>query len=51
MEKFKSFISEEIVDTYRVAILTVEFGDKSITAKKLEKFCLWDVSCAFFHSH
>ena len=37
MEKFKSFISEEIVDTYRVAILTVEFGDKSITAKKLEK--------------
>ena len=37
MEKFKSFSSEEIVDTYRVAILTVEFGDKSITAKKLEK--------------
>ena len=37
MEKFKSFISEEIVDTYRIDILTVEFGDKSITAKKLEK--------------
>lgn len=37
MEAFKSFISEEKDKKYRVVILTVEHGDKSITAKKLSK--------------
>ena len=37
MEAFKSFISEAKDDKYKVVILTVEHGDKSITAKKLSK--------------
>ena len=37
MEAFKSFISEARDEKYRVVILTVEHGDKSITAKKLSK--------------
>tara|TARA_B100001996_G_scaffold382335_1_gene373892 strand:+ start:480 stop:1835 length:1356 start_codon:yes stop_codon:yes gene_type:complete len=37
LEAFKSFISEEKDKKYRVVILTVEHGDKSITAKKLSK--------------
>jgi len=37
VEKFKSFITEEKEDKYKVVILTVEHGDKSITAKKFEK--------------
>ena len=37
MEAFKSFISEAKDKKYRVVILTVEHGDKSITAKKLSK--------------
>ena len=37
MEAFKSFISESKDEKYRVVILTVEHGDKSITAKKLSK--------------
>ena len=37
MEAFKSFISEAKDEKYRVVILTVEHGDKSITAKKLSK--------------
>ena len=37
MEAFKSFISEEKDEKYKVVILTVEHGDKSITSKKLAK--------------
>ena len=37
METFGSFISEAKDEKYRVVILTVEHGDKSITAKKLSK--------------
>ena len=37
MEAFKSFISEAKNEKYKVVILTVEHGDKSITAKKLSK--------------
>ena len=37
MEAFKSFISEAKDEKYKVVILTVEHGDKSITAKKLSK--------------
>jgi RimK family alpha-L-glutamate ligase len=37
LEAFKSFISEAKDEKYRVVILTVEHGDKSITAKKLSK--------------
>ena len=37
MEAFKSFITESKDEKYRVVILTVEHGDKSITAKKLSK--------------
>ena len=36
METFKSFLAEE-KQPYKVVILTVEHGDKSITAKKFEK--------------
>ena len=37
MEAFKSFIAESKDEKYRVVILTVEHGDKSITSKKLSK--------------
>jgi len=37
LEAFKSFISEAKDEKYKVVILTVEHGDKSITAKKLSK--------------
>jgi len=37
LEAFKSFISESKDEKYKVVILTVEHGDKSITAKKLSK--------------
>jgi len=37
LEAFKSFITESKDEKYRVVILTVEHGDKSITAKKLSK--------------
>ena len=37
MEAFKSFITESKDEKYRVVILTVEHGDKSITSKKLSK--------------
>ena len=37
METFGSFISEAKDEKYRVVILTVEHGDKSITSKKLAK--------------
>ena len=37
METFGSFISEAKDEKYRVVILTVEHGNKSITAKKLSK--------------
>jgi len=40
VQKFKSFITEEPVENYKAVILTVEFGDKSITAKKFEKEAL-----------
>ena len=37
-QSFSNFIAEEKkVENYKVVILTVEFGDKSITAKKFEK--------------
>ena len=36
LQSFKSFITEER-QPYKVVILTVEHGDKSITAKKFEK--------------
>ena len=37
METFGAFISEAKDEKYRVVILTVEHGDKSITSKKLAK--------------
>ena len=37
METFGSFISEAKDEKYRAVILTVEHGNKSITAKKLSK--------------
>jgi recombinational DNA repair protein (RecF pathway) len=37
-QSFSNFITEEKKEeNYNVVILTVEFGDKSITAKKFEK--------------
>ena len=35
--KFNEFITEDKHEKYKVVILTVEFGDKSITAKKFEE--------------
>jgi len=35
--KFNEFITEDKNEKYKVVILTVEFGDKSITAKKFEE--------------
>ena len=37
MEAFKSFITEQKDDNYKVVILTSKDGDKSITAQKLSK--------------
>jgi len=37
MEQFKSFITEEIEDNYRIVVLSVEHGDKSITSKRIKE--------------
>jgi ribosomal protein S6--L-glutamate ligase len=37
MEQFKSFIAEEVEDNYRVVVLSVEHGDKSITSKRIKE--------------
>ena len=36
MEKFKSFITEEENESYRVVVLSAEHGEKAITAKRME---------------
>ena len=37
MEQFKSFIKEEIEDSYRIVVLSVEHGDRSITSKRIKE--------------
>ena len=37
MEHFKSFITEEKEDNYRIVVLSVEHGDKSITSKRIKE--------------
>ena len=37
MEQFKSFITEEKTEDYKVVILSVEHGDKAITAKRMKE--------------
>ena len=37
MEKFKSFITEETQEDYRVVVLSVEHGDKAITSKRIKE--------------
>ena len=37
MEQFKSFIKEEIEDNYRIVVLSVEHGDKSITSRRIKE--------------
>ena len=37
MEHFKSFITEKKEEDYRVVILSVEHGDKAVTAKRIEE--------------
>ena len=51
METFGSFISEAKDEKYRVVILTVEHGDKSITAKKLSKDSSIHGECFNFGPH
>ena len=36
MEKFKSFITEEKDEPYRIVVLSVEYGDNAITAKRIK---------------
>ena len=36
MEQFKSFITEQVDSDYRIVVLSVEHGDKSITSNFLE---------------
>ena len=36
MEQFKSFITEEKNSDYRIVVLSVEHGDKSITSKRIK---------------
>ena len=36
MDQFKSFITEEKQDSYRVVVISSELGDKAITAKRME---------------
>jgi len=37
MEKFKSFITEAKEEKYKIVVLSVEHGDNSITAKRIQK--------------
>ena len=37
MEQFKSFITEEKTEDYKVVILSVEHGDKAITANRMKE--------------
>ena len=37
MEKFKSFITEEKNEDYRIVVLSVEHGDNAITAKRIKE--------------
>ena len=37
LENFKSFISEEKHENYRVVVISNELGDKAITAKRMEE--------------
>ena len=37
MEQFKSFITEAKNEDYKVVVLSVEHGDKSITAKRIKE--------------
>ena len=37
MEKFKSFITEEKDEDYRIVVLSVEYGDNAITAKRIKE--------------
>ena len=37
MERFNKFISEQKTENYRVVILSVEHGDKAITAKRMKE--------------
>ena len=37
MEKFKSFITEEKDEDYRIVVLSVEHGDNAITAKRIKE--------------
>ena len=37
MEKFKSFIAEAKEEKYKIVVLSVEHGDNSITAKRIQK--------------
>jgi RimK family alpha-L-glutamate ligase len=37
MEQFKSYITEEKDSDYRIVVLTVEHGDKSITSKRIKE--------------
>ena len=37
MENFKSFITEEKHENYRVVVISNELGDKAITAKRMEE--------------
>ena len=37
MEQFKSFITEEKNSDYRIVVLSVEHGDKSITSKRIKE--------------
>ena len=37
MEKFKSFITEAKEEKYKIVVLSVEHGDNSITAKRIQE--------------
>ena len=37
MEQFKSFITEQVNSDYRIVVLSVEHGDKSITSKRIKE--------------
>ena len=37
MEQFKSFITEQKNEKYRVLVISAEKGDKAITAKRMEE--------------
>ena len=37
MEQFKSFITEQVDSDYRIVVLSVEHGDKSITSKRIKE--------------